>query len=576
MEEFSVKFKKAHIENFCSYKELEFDFENLGLVNISGETGSGKSTILDIVPWILFGETSKGSKVDDIRSWSSTEPTLGTLQVENELDQIVTITRTRGSVSENDLYYEINGTRFRGRSIIETQDMLQQLFKIDSNLYFTSAYLHQFSKADTFFLSRPNERREVFERVIDQSFPVRIADVTSEAMKIIKKRMETVEGQMMSNSSKLQTVKEMSVSVEKSKTSWKSNQELKYNATLKNCTDFQIKDRELLRELHISLDDCVLKIKNYSSEIKIDYIKELLITLNFENKKSKEELNRLNSLNSSICPNCLGSCDNDNKKETMLSLMDSVESNSALILENLTLYTSLIADKENLDKIDMLTNQIKKIQENVNPYEAQLKKIVEEQNPFEDQLKELEIKIEETTEILTDLTIDRSKLTHELSNQKLLYSLSFDLRGAILSKALKHIENSTNGILDNYFDSEIKVLFSLESSDKLELEIEKNGNSCSFRQLSGGQRCMLKLAFNLSLMKLAENKAGLKFSTLMLDEPLTGLSDDLKLKAFSLFESLIKHYDTILVIEHSDTLKACFNNTIMVRLEGDESKISHR
>src|SRR6185503_7725173 len=103
-------------------------------------------------------------------------------------------------------------------------------------------------------------------------------------------------------------------------------------------------------------------------------------------------------------------------------------------------------------------------------------------------------------------------------------------------------EKQANDILTTYFDSEILIQLKLESSDKLEVEIQKNGNMCSFRQLSGGQRCMLKLAFNLSIMSLAENKAGIKFPTLMLDEPLNGLSEDLKVRAFSLFESLTKSY----------------------------------
>src|SRR5690348_8536249 len=85
-------------QNFASYKSLEFDFQNQGLILIQGATGSGKSTLCDLIPWVLFGQTAKGGKVDEIRTWNTEEPTTGSIRLSNN----IVIWRSR---SPNDLFY---------------------------------------------------------------------------------------------------------------------------------------------------------------------------------------------------------------------------------------------------------------------------------------------------------------------------------------------------------------------------------------------------------------------------------------------------------------------------------------
>jgi len=59
-----VKILSCVLENFASYERLEFDFSPQGLTLIEGPTGSGKSTLCDAIPWILFGRTAKDGALD--------------------------------------------------------------------------------------------------------------------------------------------------------------------------------------------------------------------------------------------------------------------------------------------------------------------------------------------------------------------------------------------------------------------------------------------------------------------------------------------------------------------------------
>jgi len=155
-----------------------------------------------------------------------------------------------------------------------------------------------------------------------------------------------------------------------------------------------------------------------------------------------------------------------------------------------------------------------------------------------------------------------------------LYDLSFKLRGELLRQSIKHVEVNTNRLLETYFDSALRVSFELSKLDDLNVTIAKNGNECSYRQLSKGQRGLLKLCFSISIMEIAANKAGLKFETLFFDEALDGLDTELKLKAYNLFAELEKSHSSVLVIDHNSELQSLFTKQYHVKLVNEESEIT--
>ena len=68
-----MRLQKLQIKNFISIKQASIDFEELndGVFLISGPTGSGKSSMLDAVHWVLFGKTlssNRAAVAKEIRS----------------------------------------------------------------------------------------------------------------------------------------------------------------------------------------------------------------------------------------------------------------------------------------------------------------------------------------------------------------------------------------------------------------------------------------------------------------------------------------------------------------------------
>jgi len=113
----------------------------------------------------------------------------------------------------------------------------------------------------------------------------------------------------------------------------------------------------------------------------------------------------------------------------------------------------------------------------------------------------------------------------------------------------------------------------VQEADKLDVAVWKNGNECAYSQLSKGQRQLLKLSFGVAIMQSVSQRHGLHFNALFFDEALDGISDNFKAKTYRLFEQLATKYDSVFVVDHSDSLKSMFDNKIEVTLVNGHSVI---
>lgn len=184
MEDF-MRINNCLLNNFASYKRLEFIFDRQGLALIQGPTGSGKSTLCDAIPWILFGRTAKDGTVDEVRSWNADGDTTGTITLTVN-DKVFQVGRTRGKA--NDLIIWEDGGAYRGKDLNDTQKIINQKLGIDINTYLAGAYYHEFSQTAQFFTTTAKNRRAICEQLVDLSLAKTLQIKGSERRKALLER----------------------------------------------------------------------------------------------------------------------------------------------------------------------------------------------------------------------------------------------------------------------------------------------------------------------------------------------------------------------------------------------------
>lgn len=464
------------VDNFASYKKLDFNLIDQGLSLVQGPTGAGKSTLCDILPWVAFGKTSKGGPVDEVRSWAPVGNTVGRVCISTDKG-FLNITRIRGSTKDNDLYfyYDLGSTQ-RGKDLNDTQKLINNLLGVDYDLYLAGAYFHEFSQTAQFFTTTAKNRRAICEQLVDLSLATNLQLKIKDKDRHLRIAIGTIEEQIRTLDSNTQLLKRLQLTENTKAAKWDEEHVKTKDYTIKRYNDFEANRKKIV---------------------------------------------------SKKCNSC------------------------GTVLEQ---------PKEIVD-------------ESTNPHLERLALLELETNPHTGAVKDYRTNINENLSDLELLDHNKSKFITELSDIEQLADVVADYRSTSIKNTVRSLETQTNQMLTAHFDAEIRVVLDVEQADKIDITISKDGNECSYTQLSKGQRCLLKLCFGVSVMRTVANHHGIKFSQIFFDEALDGLDDTLKVKAYSLLLTLSQEYESIFVVEHSEALKTMFPSSYTVQLVNGESQI---
>ncbi len=546
---------------------MDFEFDGQGLVLVAGPTGAGKSTLCDVIPWVLFGHTAKGGAVDEVLSWPGNEITTGTIYFDDGLE----ITRIRGAkAKDNDLFFlyeNDTGTvsAQRGKDIADTQKLINDFIGVDFNLYLSGAYFHEFSQTAQFFTATAKTRRQITEQIVDLTLAKNLTEKIKEYAKETKKEHEKLSSDLKFLQYKEQTIKDTIKAETDRSVRWEKARETKL-------TSLRLAQANYERDKTKSLEKELLKYYELEGilEQSLEDLNTSMVPAN-DIEQRKEKLKESSSKNIKIvCPQC----GNVKNQEYELLIVKEEYAISTLEAQNEQKKIQYIQQLNSLAKYKTTLLEIQnRFARQENTHTASIEVVSTEPNPHSDS-------ISKSTKELSDLAHSKILLESsvmdfqsESDDLELLLTVMDDFRSVLIKNVVTDLETNVNKIITNYFDAEIRVQFDVADSDKLEVSIFKDGNQAQFTQLSKGQRQLLKLAFGISVMRAVSNHHGLDFNTVFFDEALDGLSEEFKVKSYGLLQSLEKEYSSIFVVEHSESLKALFDNRYDVSLENGNSVI---
>lgn len=135
-----VKFKTFSFENILTYNEVFVDLEQVGLVSIIGENGSGKSTVWNLLDFLIYGKcAAKFSKTDLPKN--PKKPSHLTLTLEkNSIEYVFCLKKTAKKWE-----YEIsqNGVALDPHLLKDGQQRIEEVVGLSREEFFGSVFLSQ-------------------------------------------------------------------------------------------------------------------------------------------------------------------------------------------------------------------------------------------------------------------------------------------------------------------------------------------------------------------------------------------------------------------------------------------------
>jgi DNA repair protein SbcC/Rad50 len=618
-----ILLQELHLDGFLSYDKAQISLNDAGITYIKGETGSGKSSILEAVAYLLYGKTlRKKDTVSDLVNKVLDNGYDISLYYNVDGD-VCTVREVRGR-KQNDLWFTVNGEDHRGKTTTETRKNILEHLKLSFEEFKSIAFLGQ--RQSQLLVDGTNAERagllvdifnlQKYDQYI-QSCDTFIKDVTADK----EKALET-----------LGAIKEEITSLTKHLASAES---------VDVCEDVSFDEdirrtEEHLEKLQAAEKDVIKKVADLQSKIdhnaKVDKVKKDIEALKIKVEKFKitekledidsqyntlvkeaaqldltvknlgAEVRKIESL-SNICPvsnnecpvnipvslkdqrmsaTCMSLNLNTEKKEQAEYLRDHTLQIKKQITEKNKLEKE-IKDKESSCHFYTITEDVEKHKENaekvkekIESVKDKLKNLREEKSKIDKAIaareqriamqEKLDLLLKEKQDDITKLEKSIEKCSIQQEYGLVAHTVFKELKFYKIDLVLELLNKNTNEVLQR-IAGEYKVHYSSRKAsankkktfDQLNLIVYNGSVELPVGMLSGGQTTLISLATMLGIIKTSFQMSNKKINNIFLDEPFNTLSSILN-PVFEEIVSLSKELEVgVKIISHRELNNQCID-----------------
>jgi DNA repair exonuclease SbcCD ATPase subunit len=603
--------------NFRSYKGThKFEFpKTTGLYYLTGKNrlepalganGSGKSTFLDAITWVLYGHTTRGLKASDILSWHVSAGA----QVVIEL----TVGGQRHTVKRSQ---KPNSLLIDGKAV--DQKELETHLRLNYAAFTHSVLSPQFGKS--FFSLGATEKLGLFSDFMGLDLWLTKSD---EAAKLAREK-EALTDKLRGNINRFEGQREVIeadiVDLKAKEAAFESDRQAKveeleaevlkhFNTNKKakgaivvlnvEYAEFQVEiehERAVLHAAEKRLES-VLALIQEESKRKVKCL-ELI-------KGYKDRISGFNCLKGETCPTCSQKVDERHVKRVLEDLRDNIDNEEGYLAQSDTVLADLnmilVKHKGAVqvanNTIQDIEDEIKKIVDKIAEKKAQSGQSVRDmdnrvdtlealkvgQNPYTATLDAKRQRIGDIDASLGATTQDLDTVEAELEATRFWVKGFKRIRLFIIEQAFQTLELEVNNCLAQLGMTDWQVTFDVERENKsggvtkgfvVLIKGPSNTEPVKWENWSGGETQRLQLAGDLGLANLIMQHAGLRSEIELYDEPSTHLSPEGMMDlADTLHERAVSEGKRIWIADHAAISNyGSFEGVILARKDENGSSI---
>lgn len=609
-----MKIKSMRVENFLSFGEAEFDFEDAGLVLVEGENlddksarsnGSGKSAMIDALVWCLFGTTLRGYENDEVVNRKVGEDCAVLVVVEDDHGEYGIYRSRRHSRTKNALTLSANGADASGPTNTETQEIVEKLLGCSKRTFLSSVVFGQ-DRAYRFSSLTDKEQKDILDEVLGMerftqaySAARNKAAEASAACDKLDREMERAEElrdqageeaeQLREKDESFEDERKGKLKVEREKLTH-AKQWVKKNAT--GSSDKLKTEVEKAKKLEARAEESLLAIDKVRDEAF-----ELRVVAQTKVSELRSQLKRHEGLKGD-CTTC-GQLIDDVQHERVLSDLKKKHTAATKTLEKAqaavdqieekltaaqqaavdlrrasynaqkTLAESAAADanaKAWKQRVTEYESRIAELEKETNPYAALAERVETKRKKYakEAELLAEQLKAEESRAKLADFWV-------KAFSAKGLRSLLIDSSLPLLNEEAARISRAVTGGAITVEFSALSELKSGKTVDRFEVKVDNKHGAGSYLGNSAGERAKVDLCVGLALQRLVASRSSASFNVCFFDEVFDHLDGAAHERVVDVLSEIDK--DSVYVVSHDEDLKAWFPSSLRIVKKGGLSRV---
>ena len=623
-----MKIKQISIENFMSIKKTSFNFDNRGLVLITGDNqdafdsnGAGKSTAFSEAPcWALYGQTIRGYKGDKVVNKNTKKGTLVSLQIEDGNGDLYEVIRARKhNTLKNHVYLHKNGENITGKSDTDTNNMIIDLLQMDFST-FTNSIMFGQGASKMFANSTDTEQKQILERMLQidifkacqEEAKKMVSHLEEKVTKASNKKTELSNSLIIHKSDlkdlqekEQQAIKQAQSKIDQYQKDIETNQreiqtlrsensEIEKDInTVQEAIDKNHNTLETYEEYEDTYNDLSLEKSSYCSDLKKLEKKILKKQNELEDIRSGKNIPKQCSQCGQDLPLKDTSHLENHIEDSIKKYMEEVKDIKKEIKELDPLLEKLdkkITKKDRYEKdrikylealaeyksdIKLNNSKIKSLEKEINRYTDLIKEQEEIKNvQYTDLIETMINRIREAEASISMWEDHYTKVSEEMEKYS-FWSNAYGNQGIksiLLDSVTPFLNQRANYYLSALSDSTMEVEFNTQTTlasgekrDKFSVEVRNKNGEDGYRGSSNGEKRRIDVAVNMALQDLVMSRSNKKIDLIVYDEVFEGL-DQIGCEAvIQLLNEKAKQCGTVMVITHSESLKQLFSNTTTVK-----------